>query len=180
MRKESVFLWLGVLFFAHQAGSQPISDKSPEPRAEGPRLVQNKRLVRRWIEEGFNRGDLKVVDDIFAEEFAVNGQQIGREGLRKSMNRHLTGFPDLRVAITDVVAEGEMVAIWYTVDGTHRGEFEGVRPTGRKVTWTGVDLFRVSSGRVIIEARFLSDSLGLLRQLGAAPEITSTPPPRDR
>jgi steroid delta-isomerase-like uncharacterized protein len=141
---------------------------------ERVRLEQHKTLVRRWIEEGFNKRNLNVVDEIFAEGFVVNGLQIGREGLRKSMSRHLTAFPDLHVTITDVVAERDKVAIWYTVEGTHRGEFDGVRPTDKHVSWTGVDLLRVGGGK-LVEARFLSDSLGLLRQLGAA---SPAPPTR--
>ncbi len=173
MRRKAIFLWLALICFAYQAASQSNGDTSPEQPLERVHLEQNKALVRRWIEEGFNRRNLNVVDELFVEGFVVNGQQIGREGLRKSMSRHLTGFPDLHVAITDVVAEGKQVAIWYTVEGTHRGEFDGVPPTGKQVSWTGVDLFRIGGGR-IVEARFLSDALGLLRQLGAAPRITST------
>ena len=58
------------------------------------------------------------------------------------------------------------MAIWYTVQGTHTGEFEGLRPTGKEVRWIGADLFRVVNGK-IVECRFVDDSLGLLRQLGA-------------
>jgi len=173
MRPKAIFLGLGLICFAYQVGSQSIGDTSAEQSLERVRLEKNKALVRRWIEEGFNRRSLNVVDELFAEGFVVNGQQIGRDGLRKSMSRHLTGFPDLHVTITDVLAEGEQVALWYTVEGTHRGEFDGVPPTGKQVSWTGVDLFRIGGGR-IVEARFLSDALGLLRQLGAAPGITST------
>ncbi len=173
MRRKVMLLWLGLICFAYRAGSQPMGDTSPEPRLERARLEQNKALVRRWIAEGFNRKNLNVVDEVFAEGIVVNGQQIGRGGLRKSMSRHLTGFPDLHVTITDVVAEGEKVAIWYTVERTHRGEFDGIRPTGKQVSWTGVDLFRIGGGK-IVEARFLSDALGLLRQLGAAPPASPT------
>ena len=172
MRRVAISLWLGLICCATQAESQPFGDASREQSPK--RLEQHKALARRWIEEGFNRKDLDVVAEVFAEGFIVNGVQIGREGLRKSMTRHLNAFPDLHVKITDVVAEGRNVAIWYTVEGTHRGEFDGVPPTGKRVSWTGVDLFRVDGGK-IAEARFLSDSLGLLRQLGAVPSATSAP-----
>lgn len=69
---------------------------------------------------------------------------------------------------------GDKVAIWYTAEGTQRGEFDGVLPTGRRVSWTGVDLLRIDGGK-IGEARFLSDALGLLRQLGAAPPAPPNP-----
>jgi steroid delta-isomerase-like uncharacterized protein len=131
----------------------------------------NKALVRRWIEEGFNQRSLKVVDELFAERVAVNGQIVGRDGLKQSMSRHLGGFPDLHVTIDDILAEGRKVGIWYTVEGTHRGEFESIPPTGNHVKWVGFDLFSIDGGK-ITEARFLSDFHGLLTQLGA----TVSPP----
>lgn len=132
---------------------------------------RNKGFVRRWIEEGFNRQNLSVVDELFADGIAVNGNVVGRAGLKQSMSRHLAGFPDLHVTIDDIIADEGQVGIWYTVVGTHRGEFEGIPPTGRRVTWVGFDLFTIDNG-MISKARFLSDLLGLLEQLGA----TVTPP----
>jgi steroid delta-isomerase-like uncharacterized protein len=130
---------------------------------------QSKAIVHRWIEEGFNGQNLAVVDDLFAEQFAVNGQIIGTDGLKRSMARHLTGFPDLHVTIDDVIAEGNKVGVWYTVEGTHRGEFERIAATGNHVKWSGFDLFTIEHGK-ISEARFLSDFFGLMTQLGAKPQ----------
>jgi steroid delta-isomerase-like uncharacterized protein len=135
-------------------------------------LEENKALVRRWIEDGFNKRNLAAIDEIFVEDFSVSGQRIGRTGLKQSMTRRFTAFPDLQVTITEVIAEGDKVVIWYTARGTHRGEFEGVRPTGKLVNWIGSDLLRIAAGK-IVEGWFLDDSLGLLRQLGA----TFSPPP---
>jgi steroid delta-isomerase-like uncharacterized protein len=137
---------------------------------------RNKALVRRWIEEGFNQSSLTVVDELFAERVAVNRRIVGRDGLKKSMSRHLRGFPDLHVTIDDIVAEGRKVGIWYTVEGTHRGEFEAIPPTGNRVKWVGFDLFSIDSGR-ISEARFLSDLHGLLAQLGATVSLPRPPQP---
>jgi predicted ester cyclase len=121
-------------------------------------------LVQRWFEEGFNQHHLNVVDELFAERVSINGQLIARNAVKQNMSRHLSGFPDLHVALDDVVAEGDKVDVWYTVAGTHRGPFEGVAPTGKPVTWTGADSFRIEGDR-ISEARFLSDLHGLLAQL---------------
>jgi predicted ester cyclase len=126
--------------------------------------ARNKALARRWIEEGFNRGKLAVVDEIFAEGFVVNGQRVGRQGVRRSMSGFLTAFPDLHVTLDEVLAEGEKVGLWYTAEGTHRGEFQGVAPTERRVKWSGADLLSIVGGK-IVEARFLDDSMGLMRQL---------------
>ena len=82
------------------------------------------------------------------------------------MSGFFAAFPDLRVTVTDSLAEGERVGVWYTVRATHKGVFQGIPATEKEVTWSGVDLFRIVGGRTV-EARFLDDSLGLLRQLGA-------------
>jgi predicted ester cyclase len=135
---------------------------------ESPEFVgaENKALVRRWVEEGFNRQNLAVVDELFAAQFSVDGQIIGRDGLKRSMTRHLVGFPDLHVTIDDIIAEGNKVGIWYTAEGTHRGEFADIAATGNHVKWSGFDLLTIEHGK-ISQARFLSDFFGLVTQLGA-------------
>ena len=154
--------WIAVLAIIAGCDSQQID------RTEGV-SVENKAFVHRWIEEGFNKQNLLVVDELFAEQFSVNGQTIGRDGLKTSMSRHLTGFPDLYVTIDDTIAEGNKVGIWYTVEGTHRGDFEGIPATGNHVKWSGFDLLTVEDGK-ISEARFISDFFGLMTQLDANPE----------
>ena len=135
---------------------------------------RNEALVRHWIDDGFNKRSLAVVDELFAESFAVNGNVIGRDGLRRSMQRHLDGFPDLHVTIDDLVAKGSKVAIWYTAEGTHQGEFEGIGATGRRVKWVGSDLFYLDAEK-ITNALFLSDLSGLLAQLGATKPLEGRP-----
>jgi steroid delta-isomerase-like uncharacterized protein len=142
--------------------------RQPIERMEGVN-DESKAFAYRWIEEGFNGQKLGVVDELFAEQFSVNGQTIGRDGLKRSMTRHLTAFPDLHVTINDVIAEGNKVGIWYTVEGTHRGEFEGIAATGNHVKWSGFDLLTVEHGK-ISQGRFLSDFFGLMTQLGAKPQ----------
>jgi len=149
----------------------------PTSRTDVVSASRNEAFVRRWIDDGFNKRRLAVVDELFAEEFAVNGNVIGRRGLRQSMQRHLSGFPDLHVTIDDLVADGQKVAVWYTAEGTHNGLFEGVPATGRRVKWIGSDLLYVDGGK-ITKALFLSDLNGLLAQLAATPphEIARAPP----
>lgn len=160
--------WLAVLAIIAGCERQPI-DRTEDIGDE------NKALVRRWIEEGFNRQNLAVVDELIAEQFSVNGQTIGRDGLRMSMSRHLMGFPDLRVTIDDILAEGSKVGVWYTAEGTHRGEFEGIPATGKRVKWSGFDLLTVEHGK-ITQARFISDFFGLMTQLGAQPQSPEVAP----
>jgi predicted ester cyclase len=143
-------------------------ESQPIERTEGV-SDENKAFVHRWIEEGFNGQNLAVVDELFAQRFSVNGQTIGRDGLKGSMTRHLMGFPDLHVTIDDIIAEGDKVGVWYTAEGTHQGEFAGIAATGNHVKWSGFDLLTVEH-RKISQARFLSDFFGLMTQLGANPQ----------
>ena len=168
MNRTIAVFWLAVLAIIAGCERQPI-DRTEDIGDE------NKALVRRWIEEGFNRQNLAVVDELIAEQFSVNGQTIGRDGLRMSMSRHLMGFPDLRVTIDDILAEGSKVGVWYTAEGTHRGEFEGIPATGKRVKWSGFDLLTVEHGK-ITQARFISDFFGLMTQLGAQPQSTEVAP----
>ena len=166
-RSATMVLWAAMLATTAGCPRQP-PDMRDDP------TERNKALVRRWIEEGFNKRSLIVVDELFAERFAVNGHVIGRDGLKQSMSRHFAGFPDLHVTIDDIVAEGSKVGMWYTVEGTHRGEFEAIAPTGKRVKWSGFDLLSIEGGR-ISEARFVSDFLGLLTQLGATISLPRVP-----
>jgi steroid delta-isomerase-like uncharacterized protein len=168
MNRTIAVFWLAVLAIIAGCERQPI-DRTEDIGDE------NKALVRRWIEEGFNRQNLAVVDELIAEQFSVNGQTIGRDGLRMSMSRHLMGFPDLRVTIDDILAEGSKVGVWYTAEGTHRGEFEGIPATGKRVKWSGFDLLTVEHGK-ITQARFISDFFGLMTQLGAQPQSPEVAP----
>ena len=137
-------------------------------------IADNKAVVRRWIDVGFNEHDPRIVDELFGRSFAINGHVMTPEDLKQSMRGRLTAFPDLHVTIDELVADGDNVAIWYTAEGTHSAEFEGIAATGRHVRWSGADVFRVEGGR-IVQGRFVDDSLGLMRQLGATLVGPATP-----
>src|SRR5262245_65512857 len=175
MRRASLFHWVGLAVLTCLVSLGSLARGRAQPGASDSRTDRNKLLVRRWIEEGFNKRSLTVVDELFVERFAVNGHVIGRDGLKQSMSRHLMGFPDLHVTVDEIVAEENKVGIWYTVEGTHRGEFEGIPPTYKQVKWSGFDLMTLEDGR-IAEGRFVSDLLGLLRQLGATISLPRAQP----
>jgi steroid delta-isomerase-like uncharacterized protein len=168
-RNRAVLIILGAAVLAAAAGCRQMPLDTRDALEE-----RNKALVRRWIEEGFNQRKLTVVDELFIEGFVVNGQVIGRDGLKQGMSRHLTGFPDLHVTIEDMLADGPKVGVWYMVEGTHQGEFETIPPTGKHAKWTGFDLFTVE-GDKIAKARFLSDFHGLLTQLGVSASMPPKP-----
>ena len=72
---------------------------------------------------------------------------------------------DIRAALEDVVAEGNKVAVRWTCSGTHKGEYMGIAPTGKQVTWTGMSSHRVEGGK-IAESRDEVDNLAMMQQLG--------------
>src|SRR5215813_11987700 len=120
MRLVSLLLLKGIVALMCSGSFESIRAATPAQTNS----QDHKSIVRRWIDQGFNKRDLTVVDQVFIPEVVVNGQRVGHPGLKKSMSRFLTAFPDLRVTITEVVAEGDKVGIWYTVQGTQQGEFE--------------------------------------------------------
>ena len=87
-----------------------------------------------------------------------------------------TAFPDLGFTVDLVVAEEDLVATHWTATGTHRGEWQGIAPTDREVTWQGINIFRFECGQ-IVEAWGAADHLSLLSQLGAVelPAAMATP-----
>jgi steroid delta-isomerase-like uncharacterized protein len=134
---------------------------------------ENKAVVRRAFEEVANKGDMTTVDEIIAPEFVRHDlgggpDAAGPEGVKRLIAGLRAAFPDLQTTIEDIFSDGEKVVVRFTARGTHSGPFQGMVPTGREATWCGVNIYRVSGGR-IRETWQLADGLGLLRQLGAAP-----------
>ena len=127
-----------------------------------------KELVLRMHEELLRTRDPERVEDFFAPDFVSHnnppGLPEGVAGVRAFLTMFADAMPDVDVTIDEIVAEGDRVAIATTTTGTHTGELLGMAPTGRRLSVTGIDLVRVD-GR-IVEHRGLTDTVGLLRQLG--------------
>ena len=133
---------------------------------------QNKSIVRRWVEEGWNKGNLEVVDQVYAPTYVqhepapetVNSS----ETLKQYVGTYLTAFPDLNLSIDDLVAEGDKVVWRFTSTGTQTGPFMGMPATGKTGNITGLVMFRLENSR-IVEGWVNIDALGLLQQLGVIP-----------
>ena len=134
-------------------------------------LEQNKALVVRFFDEAFNRGNLTVIGELISPDLiyhAGDGAVRGVEGARQLVVGMREAFPDFHVTAEDVIAEGDTVVIRFTDSGTHLGGGMGTPPTGKHVTWTGIDVFRLAGGK-IVEGWGTADLLGLMQQLGAIP-----------
>ena len=132
----------------------------------------NKAIYRRFIEEGFNAGQLAVLDEVLAPTYvdydAPPGTPPGPGGIKQIVSMFRAAFPDFQIAVEQQVAEGDTVSSRLTFRGTHRGELLGIPATGRPVTMTGLTMVRLANDR-LVEGWVKNDMLGLLQQLGAAP-----------
>lgn len=134
---------------------------------------ENKAVVRRLVEDVVNRGDLAVVDEIFATDFVNRSLATGitpdREGIKQYITILRSAFPDYHNIIEDLIAEGDRVVARVICRGTHRADFMGIAPTGRSVAFSAISIFRFAGGRVV-ERWNNTDDLGLLQQLGVVPQ----------
>lgn len=130
----------------------------------------NKAIIRRWLDEGWSQGNLAVADELIDPNFVVHGaggQTVpsGPEGAKQLVAAWRAGFPDGRMTIDDLFAEGDKAAIRMTWTGTHTGSFYGYAPTGRQVSVTSIGIDRIANGKVI-EGWGELDMLGLYEQIG--------------
>ncbi len=132
----------------------------------------NKGLVRRLFADVFNAGDLDAADALVREDYLQHSPTVapGRAGLKAFVADLRRAFPDLRVEVDDLIAEGDRVVARVVGCGTHRGEYLGIAPTGRPFCAAAIDVFRIEGG-LLAEHWDVMDLYGLLLQLGAVAPI---------
>ena len=131
--------------------------------------ADNKHLAERVWEEIWHQGDLERIGHFFAPDFMRHdpGREIrGPEENRQFIQRFRAGFPDAHFTVLDQIADGDKIAIRYRFQGTHLGVFNGMTPTGKPVTYSGILIYRIADGR-IAEQWTEFDLVGFLKQLGA-------------
>ena len=129
----------------------------------------NKALVRRFVEDVLNRGEVGLLDELVADDHIDHGplgNHCGLESIRRDLLTCRAGFPDLTFEIVELVAEGDRVARRFVATGTHLGNYLGAPPTGRPVRVTGLAIDRIAAGK-LAETWSNLDLFGLLRQIGA-------------
>jgi len=114
----------------------------------------NKALVRRFVEEVLNGGNLDAVDELMAPDYldhtVPSGKYAGREGHKRSLAKQLAASSDLRFHIEEQIAEGEKVVTWVVGSGTHDQErFMGLAPTGERITIENIIISRVVEGKIV-------------------------------
>src|SRR4029453_2544586 len=115
--------------------------------------MTNKQIVRRFSDELWGQGSLAAAVDVLAKDLIEHnplpGQGAGRDGHKQIVALFRSAFPDLQVTTEDVLEEGDRVALRWRAYGTHRGDLIGLAPTGKRVTLTGIEILRLSGGKIV-------------------------------
>lgn len=132
----------------------------------------NRRLVKRFYEEVWSRGNLSFAEEVFADDYVRHDLRPtkappGPAGQALIAERFRHAFPDLEWQVDILIAEREYVAARWTASGTHSGAWGDAAPTGRRATFSGVNIFRFGGHGKVAELWNHRDDLGLMEQLGA-------------
>jgi len=138
-------------------------------------LEENKAIVRRLFEAG-NKRNLALLDELMAADCVDNALQLrSREEYKQMFTMTLKGFPDWHETIEDITAEGDKVWVRFKGTGTHTGEYQEylpsigkitLAPTGKKITITGVLIYRIVDGKIVEKESGVYDFLDFYKQLG--------------
>jgi predicted ester cyclase len=115
--------------------------------------TDNKLLIRRYIEEVINTGNVDKIDQFISPDYVevYEGKRfpLGTKGAKEHILGVRQTYPDLSLTVEQQIAEGEWVATSITARGTHRGLWLGIEPTGKVLTFSGVNINRVVDGRIV-------------------------------
>jgi len=135
----------------------------------------NKAIVTRFYEEVLNKKNFAALDRHFHSEFVDNSPPIpgmpvpgNLDTFRRTIRRITAAYPDARFTCEDLIAEADRVVVRFRAAGTYKGAYEGISPTGKKITWTGVHIFRLANHR-ITEWWASVDTRDMARQLEESP-----------
>lgn len=131
-------------------------------------VEKNKAVIRRHVEEVFNKANLSVADEIISPEYVYHGplgEFKGVDGFKQMVAMARKALPDIHYTLDEMVAEGETVAVRYTMTGTFKGELAGIPPTGKSIKQTQAFFYHFKNGKELAALPF-SDMLTFYQQLG--------------
>lgn len=136
-------------------------------------LESNKTIVSQFFEY-FAKGDTKQVENLWGSNYLFHfpgrPQTLGKEESKQLIKEYSSAFPDLKISIENQIAEGDLVVTQIVAHGTHKGLFQGISATSKKMTVTGIATHKIINNKIVEEwAEF--DMLGLMQQIGAIPEL---------
>jgi steroid delta-isomerase-like uncharacterized protein len=135
-------------------------------------IEENKKVMQRIYDEFLNAGNLDAADALMAADIIEHEESHraapGLAGTKHIIATFRSAFPDLHFRVEDMIAEGDQVVTRVTMRGTHRSEFMGIPPTGKKFEVQTIDIVRFAGGKAA-EHWAVSDNLGMMQQLGVVP-----------
>jgi steroid delta-isomerase-like uncharacterized protein len=147
----------------------PVAAQATDPTTKEER---NKAIALRVFEEIFNQGKFSVADDIYAPDFKNHGldsrnvdRYVGLKADQDAVHDEKKAFPDLKMTVNNMVAEGDLVAVHWTFRGTHTHDgYAGLPATGTQVLMTGMTIWRIVDGKI-------TDEWSSFNEMGAYAQI---------
>ncbi len=134
----------------------------------------NMRLIQYWCDEGFNKNNMKIADEVYDANVFYHepsaGEVIGIEPLKQFVVTWRDAFPDSLLRIEEAVDEDDRLAVRWTFTGTHKGTFRGVAPTGHPIKFSAMYFYRFAMGKVV-EIHAMVNALMLFQQIGLVPPL---------
>jgi predicted ester cyclase len=124
------------------------------------------QVVSTLIEQVWNGRDLAALDEVHPRRFVNEGEESTPDNARDWFHELWASFPDAHFAIDEMIEAGDRVVVRWTASGTHEGVLWGsIQPTGRRATWRGIHVLRITDGR-IVDVRAVSSMASIGPQLG--------------
>jgi len=155
-----------IVVFAQSFLSGALLIAQGQPIADGPIQARNKAVAMRVFDEIFNQGKFQVANEIYAPDFQNHGlrRSVDLRTDQEAVHAEKKAFPDLRMSVQEMIAEGDKVAVLWTFQGTHTGSgYEGLPPTGTRVEVRGITIWRIVDGRIVEEWSSFSETGAYLR-----------------
>jgi steroid delta-isomerase-like uncharacterized protein len=149
-----------------------FDDRDPSARRLAMGVVENKALVRRFYEEVWDRGNVEFTYEVFADDYVRHDLRStqarpGAAGMVKIAADFRRAFPDAHWRVDLLLGEDDLIVARWTASGTHSGSWGDIAPSGKSVTFSGVNIFRFGDHGKVAEIWNHRDDLGLMEQVGA-------------
>ena len=149
---------------------QPLRLRPPRQQQEQSNSSEtNKLLIKSFVQQVFNKHNLTALDKYYAPDVIEHDSDArqGRQGFKQFLIQFFLAFPDIQATIEHILAENSVVLVFLNWTGTHKGEFQGIPATNRRVNMQTADIYRIGSNGTIVEHWSVDDSFDLLKQIGA-------------
>ena len=139
-------------------------------------LESNKKIARQFFEY-FAKGDVQQIENLWGSDYQLHfpgrPKALGKEESKQLLKDYSTGFPDKEMKVEDQVAEGDLVVTRTNVKGTHKGTFQGISASNKKMEVTVIAIHRIVDGKIVEEWTEF-DAYGMMKQIGAIPEMATS------